>query len=156
MQFIQCLNRYSEIIALERKQSLHSEQKVTDISAVDQAAGWADVLIKREHRGPGDTLDAARHRAAQKHKLPERVLWALRYRRPKDLMASVYLKIEAAFENECQRQEAKLAHELEITKATLAPTPSVRRLIAETEEFLRSVDGQEAGATAQSTPEGSE
>jgi len=38
---------------------------MTDLSVVDEAATWADLLVRREHRGPGDTIDAARQRANQ-------------------------------------------------------------------------------------------
>lgn len=120
-----------------RKRSLHPEQKVTDVSAVNDAAMWADALVKRAHRGPGDTVDAAMNRAARKHGVPERTLWSLRYRRPKDVMASVYLKLHAAYIAECERQEAILAHQLEVARA-LPTTPALERLIAETEEHLRA------------------
>ena len=51
---------------MERKRSLRQEKKeLTDMTAVDEAATWADLLVRREHRGPGDTLDAARNRSAR-------------------------------------------------------------------------------------------
>lgn len=121
---------------------------MTDLTAVDDAARWADLLVRREHRGPGDTIDAARLRAARKHHVPERTLWALRYRRPKDLMASVYLRIKAAYEAECERQEARLRHELEITKA-LPSTEARLRLIRETEALLGSLASETGGTAAQ-------
>lgn len=128
-----------------RKHPLLPEQKkMTDLSVVDDAANWADLLVRREHRGPGDTIDAARLRAARKHHVPERTLWALRYRRPKDLLASVYLKIKLAYEAECERQEARLRHELEITKA-LPATPARLALIAETETLLAALAGASEG-----------
>lgn len=107
---------------------------MTDMS-VDRAADWADTLVRREHMGPGDTVDAARRRAARKHKLPERLLWALRYRKPKRIWADLYLSLEAAVAAECERQEAKLRHELEITKS-LPASASRAALIAETEALL--------------------
>lgn len=98
---------------------------MTDLSVVDEAAGWADMLVRREHRGPGDTLDAARMRAARKHKLPEQVLWALRYRKPKRIWADIYKALELAVAAEIRSQEAKLAHEIELTRALgLSPTGS--------------------------------
>lgn len=117
---------------------------MTDITAHDvpvvQAKGWTNGLIRSAYRGPGDTVDAAMHRAAVKHGLDPKVLWRLRYRTPKDMLASVYLKIKAAYEVECERQEARLRHELEITKA-LPPTPARLALIAETEAVLGSMEG---------------
>lgn len=111
---------------------------MTDMS-VDNAADWADALVRREHRGPGDTIDAARQRAARKHRVPERVLWALRYRRPKRIWADLYLKLEAAVAAEVKSQEAKLRHELEITRA-LPPTAARLALIAETETLLGALE----------------
>jgi hypothetical protein len=127
-----------------RKHSLLPEQKpMTDLSVVDEAASWADLLVRREHRGPGDTLDAARQRAARKHKLPEQVLWALRYRKPKRIWADLYKRLEMAVAAEIQSQEARLAHELAITKA-LPPTPARLALIAETEALLGQTESPES------------
>ena len=108
---------------------------MSDMSIVDEAAGWADFLVRREHRGPGDTVEAARQRAARKHRLPEQLLWALRYRKPKRIWADLYVKLEQAAAAECERQEEKLRHELEITKR-LPPTADRLALIAETEALL--------------------
>lgn len=122
-----------------RQNRLSEQQKaMTDatISPADEAAGWAERLIRSAHRGPGDTVDAAMHRVSTRHGIEHQTLWRLRYRRPQDLMASVYLRIKAAYEAECERQEAKLAHELELTKA-LPATPARAALIAETEALLR-------------------
>ena len=130
---------------MERKDPLHSEQKLT--SAVDRAADWADLLVRREHRGVGDTIDAARMRAARKHKLPERVLWSLRYRKPKQIWADIYLALQRAYEAECERQEVRLAHELEITK-TLPATAARLALIAETEALLGQTAGEEVRPSA--------
>lgn len=108
---------------------------MTDLSVVDEAASWADLLVRREHRGPGDTIDAARSRAARKHKLPERTLWALRYRKPKRIWADLYKRLELAVEAEIESQEARLAHELALAKA-LPTTEARTSLIAETEALL--------------------
>lgn len=89
---------------------------MSDLS-VERAADWADLLVRREHRGPGDTTEAARLRAARKHRLPERLLWSLRYRRPKRIWADLYLLLEAAVAAEVRSQEARLAHELTLTRA---------------------------------------
>jgi hypothetical protein len=101
---------------------------MTDASAdvgVEQARGWANKLIAANHRGPGDTVEAAIHRAAVKHGLDPKALWRLRYRTPKDMLVSTWSRIKAAYEAECERQEAKLRHELEITKAMSASTTAL-------------------------------
>ncbi|HVI30438.1 hypothetical protein [Hansschlegelia sp.] len=83
---------------------------------VERAARWADALVRAESRGPGD-LDNAMRRIARRYRLSHSVLWRLRYRRPRDVLASVYFTLLAAYEAECARQIDRLAHELEITKA---------------------------------------
>ena len=133
-----------------RHNPLHPEQKVTDLTAVDRAASWADWLVRREHRGPGDTIDAARLRAARKHRLPERILWALRYRKPKQIWADMYLSLERAVEAEIKCQEARLEHELAIAKA-LPATAHRLALIAEIETVLGPAPGASAGAVAERT-----
>jgi len=117
------------------KKSLRQESKVFEAEAVEEAAGWASALVSRTYRGPGDTVEAAMHRAENKFGVPVGTLWALRYRKPKAILAGIYLSLKAAYDAECERQEAKLAHELAITKA-LAPTPARLALIAESEALL--------------------
>ena len=113
---------------------------MTDLSVVDEAASWADMLVRREHRGPGDTIDAARSRAARKHKLPEQVLWSLRYRKPKRIWADLYKKLELAVAAEIQSQEARLAHEIAVTKA-IATSSAGRALVDEAEALLGTSQG---------------
>ena len=125
---------------------------MTDVTAnilpVEQAKGWANGLITSNHRGPGDTTEAAIHRAAIKHGIDPKVLWRLRYRTPKDMLASVYLKIKAAYEVECERQEARLRHELEITKA-MSASSSALAAIRETEALLGTLAVAASGQAAE-------
>ena len=123
---------------------------MTDLSVVDEAATWADLLVRREHRGPGDTIDAARQRAARKHKLPEQVLWSLRYRKPKRIWADLYKRLEMAVAAEIQSQESRLAHEIAITKA-IATSSSSRALVDEAEALLGAAKGSKTRATAERT-----
>lgn len=113
---------------------LPEQKPMTDLS-VERAAGWADTLVRKEHRGPGDTIDAARARAARKYRLPERLLWALRYRKPKRIWADLYLTLEQAVAAEVKSQEARLAHEIELTRA-LGLSPSGIALVHEAEALL--------------------
>lgn len=112
-----------------------------DIEGVNEAKGWANHLIAAHHRGPGDTTDAAIHRAAVKHGLDPKLLWRLRYRTPKSMLIGAWKRVKAAYEAECERQEARLRHELEITKA-LPATPARLRLIADTEALLGSLESE--------------
>ena len=106
-------------------------------TVVDEAAGWAETLLQRTYRGPGDTIEAATYRAEQKYGVPAQTFWALRYRRPKDILASVYRTLQAAYEAECGRQEARLRHELEMAKA-LQGGASLAAAIGEAEAALGS------------------
>jgi hypothetical protein len=125
-----------------RNHPLLPEQKpMTDLSVVDEAANWADLLVRREHRGPGDTIDAARARAARKHNVPEQILWSLRYRKPKRIWADLYKALQLAVAAEIQSQEARLAHEIAITKA-IATSPAGLALVDEAEALLASTQGE--------------
>lgn len=111
-------------------------------SVVEDAARCAAALWQHTHAGMGDTQEAAMYRAAQKYGVEPGTFWALRYRHPKAILAHIYLRLKAAYDAECGRQEAKLRYELEATKA-LAATPARLALIAETEALLGSGDEQE-------------
>lgn len=131
-----------------RKSSLQKQQRpeaMTDatgyIDPVDEAANWANELVRRQHRGPGDTVEAAMHRASSKYRIEHQMLWRLRYRPPKDLMVKAYLKLKAAYEAECERQEAKLAHELEITKQLRGPDEAPSGVETQAAAFLAARHG---------------
>ncbi|GGA64706.1 hypothetical protein [Pelagibacterium lentulum] len=103
---------------------------------VDEAANWANELVKRQHRGPGDTVEAAMHRASTKYRIEHQTLWRLRYRKPKDMMLKAYLRLKAAYQAEIERQEAKLAHELEVTKHLRGPNATPSPAEAEADALL--------------------
>jgi hypothetical protein len=98
------------------KTSLRREQSVSE-TYVHEAQRWASALLEREHRGPGDTLDAAMWRAEQKWGIDRATFWSLRYRPPREMFVSVYMRLRQAYEMECVRQEARLQHELMLAKA---------------------------------------
>lgn len=106
-----------------RKNHLREEQKPFARGAnmsdayIDEAKGWADFLIRREFRGPGDTVDAAMARCERKHHIARSVLWGLRYRPPKDMMVSLYMKLRSAYEIELRKLDLRI--EEEIRKAEL-------------------------------------
>lgn len=96
------------------------------MSGVADARTWANELIRRESRGPGDTENAMR-RLEARYGIPWRTFWALRYRAPADVFVGVYLQLKSAYETECLRQERLLKHEREITKAKMAAFEVVAR-----------------------------
>ena len=129
------------------EQSSCREKNMSDATVADadtivtDAKRWSAHLLSRVHTGPGDTVEAAMYRAEQKYGVPAQAFWALRYRTPKDIVASVYLRLKAAYEAECGRQEARLRHELELVKA-LPSTPARAALVAAAEAELGIAPGK--------------
>lgn len=125
------------------KNRLQTEQDVvTDATTiVDDAAKWSTELWNKTYLGMGDTQEAAMYRAAQRYGIEPGTFWSLRYRKPKDILASVYFKLKAAYEHECQRQEARLRHELELVRA-LPSTATREALIREAEAALGTAEGR--------------
>lgn len=86
------------------------------MTGISDARAWANELVRRESRGAGDTENAMR-RLEARYGIPWRTFWSLRYRTPEDVFVGVYLKLKAAYEAECARQERLLRHEREVTEA---------------------------------------
>ena len=93
------------------KRNLLSVQTMS--AAVEKASVWIDAMVQREMRGPRD-LKPAMERLSRRHRLPKSLFWSIRYHPPKDIFASVYLKLEAAYQAETKRQAELLKHEIEI------------------------------------------
>lgn len=85
---------------------------------VADARKWAGALVAREHRGPGDTIGSSMWKAAQRWGIDQSTFWALRYRPPRDITVGVYMRLKEAYQHECERQEARLAHELMLAKVS--------------------------------------
>lgn len=79
---------------------------------VADAQRWAEYLVRREFRGPGDTLDAAMGRCERKYRVARALFWSLRYRAPKDLMVSAYMALRNAYEAELSRLDQALEDEI--------------------------------------------
>lgn len=93
---------------------------------VSNAQDWANELVRRESRGPGDYENAMR-RLESRYGIPWQMFWRLRHGRLKDIYVSIYVRLQAAYQAECERQMRLLAHEIEIAKARgLAAAPAVR------------------------------
>ena len=102
---------------------------MNDFRAVDQAAVWARELTRVEARGPGDLGNAWR-RLEARYGVPASTFWSLRYRPPKDILASIYFRLRGAYEAECERQMRKLKNEIAITKAIAGADCSAVRAAA--------------------------
>ena len=107
------------------------------LCVVSDAQGWANELVRRESRGSGDSENAMR-RLEARYGIPWRTFWTLRYRPPRDVMHSIYVRLGRAYQAECERQERLLRHEIEITKIKCGSScPAVRTsesLVGETSE----------------------
>lgn len=97
------------------KKLLENEQ-MSPAAFVDDACDMARALVRRESRGPGDTEFAMR-RLEARYGLPYSTLWRLRYRRPKDILVSVFARLQAAYLAECDRQQRLLQNDRAITQA---------------------------------------
>lgn len=64
---------------------------------VSEARGMADFILQKAYRGPGDTVDAAMHRAERTYGAPAKWLHRLRYRNIKDMPVSAYGAIVRAY-----------------------------------------------------------
>lgn len=110
---------------------------MSSTAVVEQAQGMARRLVAAESRGPGDT-DNAMRRLEARYGVPYTTLWSLRYRAPKDMLASVYFRLVDAYRAECDRQKKLFDHELEVTKAIAGSTSDLVRqaaaLVGETKE----------------------
>ena len=89
--------------------------KMTSIDYVGEARGMAEFIVQREHRGPGDTIEAAMHRAERKYGVPAAWLHRLRYLEIRDIPASAFFAIL----NGCQAAESagQRAYEAERKRA---------------------------------------
>lgn len=86
------------------------------VDFVAEAAEWAARLTNEAERKTGKT-DTALETVARQTGVNQSTLWRLRYRKPKDLAVSVYMKLKTAFEASEQRRIGRLNHETEIARS---------------------------------------
>lgn len=91
---------------------------------VAEAAEWAARLTNEAERKTGKT-DTALETVARQTGVNQSTLWRLRYRKPKDLAVSVYMKLKTAFEAAEQRQTERLNHEATIARSLGVATSDV-------------------------------
>ncbi len=96
---------------------------MSDAVYVEQAAGWSKDLTRIRARGPGDIENAMRA-IERDYGIDYWTLWRLRYRKDqiRDIGVSIYMRLRAAYQAECERQLRKMRHEIEATKAIAGPT----------------------------------
>ncbi len=80
-------------------------------TALHEANFYLNELVRMHHRGRGDTLGAARDRAAREAGVPRsyaKRIWD-RLDTMKDVSGEAYRKLRIAYEASCERHEAKAA-----------------------------------------------
>ena len=92
---------------------------------IDEARGMAAWLLANEHKGPGDTIDAAAYRLETRYGVPHSLLLRLRHREIKDMLMSNFAALAHAYQAATQRMEQRLEHEKK-----LATDPRLLRLAA--------------------------
>ena len=91
-------------------------EKRNVLSGLPQAQAWANALVMREMKTPGDLINSM-HRLERRYGISWRIFFNLRYRPPSDVLVGVYRQLHAAYQNECERQEKLLAHERHVAEA---------------------------------------
>lgn len=101
---------------------------MSDAAYLDQAATWSKDLTRMRSRGPGDMENAMRS-LERDYGIDYWFIWQLRYKRErlKFLSVSVYERLRAAYQAECERQVRKLTHEIKITEEIAGPDSAAVR-----------------------------
>lgn len=87
------------------------------VEYVTEARGMAEYILQKVHRGPGDTVDAAMHRAERIYGVPAVWLHRLRYRQIKDMPVSAYGAIVNAYRTALEASERAYEAERELADA---------------------------------------
>lgn len=89
-----------------------------NVDCVTEAKSMAEIILRHTHRGPGDTVEAAMHRAERLYGVPAAWMKRLRYRELNDLPTSTfftilkaYRAVEEAGERACMAQRELLDDE---------------------------------------------
>jgi hypothetical protein len=101
------------------------------VECVREAKSMAEVIVRAVHRGPGDTVDAAFHRAERMYGVPAGWLRRLRYRDLNDLPTSAFFSILKAYRAvEAAGQRAYLTEREAATNESNPFLVGVGRLLA--------------------------
>ncbi len=97
-----------------RREIQHQERKV--VSSAEMATGYVRRMVEAETRGWGDQ-ESALSRLEARYGLPFWSLNNIRTGRAKTVEAGLFARIRGAYLDLCQRQVAKLQHEIAVEKA---------------------------------------
>ncbi len=87
------------------------------VEFVSSARGMSDFILQSTYRGPGDTVDAAMHRAERMYGAPASWMHRLRYRSIKDMPVSAYAAIARAYKAALEASEKAYQSERELAHA---------------------------------------
>lgn len=87
------------------------------VEVVNESKRMAEYILAKVHRGPGDTVDAAMHRAERMFGVPANWLHRLRYREVSDLPTSAFFAIANAYRAACEGSERMYKAERELADA---------------------------------------
>lgn len=87
------------------------------VEYITEAKGMSDYILQRVHRGPGDTVEAAMHRAERLYGAPAKWLHRLRYRQIRDMPVSAFASIVKAYQAASAAADRAYAAERELADA---------------------------------------
>lgn len=87
------------------------------VEYVSEAKGMAEFITRCTYRGPGDTIDAAMHRAERQFGVSAAWLHRLRYRNLKDIPVSVFFSIFEAYRAASEASETAYEAERKMANA---------------------------------------
>ncbi len=127
------------------------------MSSVEIAADYANRMLEREMRGPGDIEEAMR-RIEAKTGVGYWTLWGLRYRRRdlKTIAADQFQRIRAAYLATCERQLSALKHELAIEQARNGTDDTFADLVGEAETLVAKLKAARQRVGLGPSPNGEE
>jgi hypothetical protein len=92
----------------------NEEDRIMSAAYISDAKGMAEEILRHVHRGPGDTVDAAMHRAERLYGVPAKWLHRLRYRELKDMPVSAFAAIASAYKAVNEASERAFLREREL------------------------------------------
>lgn len=100
------------------------------VEYVSESKRMADFILQKVHRGPGDTVEAAMHRAERLYGVPASWLHRLRYREIRDLPTSAFFAIVNAYHAAAEAGERAYLAERELADARNSSLVGVADLVA--------------------------
>lgn len=122
------------------------QEHEVNAEAVETAGGYVRRMIAKEVNGWGDQANAQR-RVGDRYGIPFWALEHLRTGRAKTVDASLFARIRSAYIDLCERQIAKLQHEIAIEKAVIGDD-SLEDLEREAEALASRIAAKKAARRA--------